>query len=194
MFSRVVDTLEILTYQEETQETREDAGLLLSALQMLSFLCFRYIWEPILSEVGIRQKNTYSKKIWTLFSVRHRFGIWMTFCGDKENHWLPTHRPKQQTFVKRWELPLNEEFPAAEECPMKRLRMLVARASQRNVSLFGFSISRDSPEVSANVVDFCDRLQFLKRPELLREDTSDENGSAYIRKLTSSLSILKNLS
>ena len=30
------------------------------------------------------------KKIWTLFSVRQRFGIRMTFCRDKENHWLPT--------------------------------------------------------------------------------------------------------
>ena len=27
----------------------------------------------------------------------------MTFCRDKENHWLPTQWPNQQTFVKRWE-------------------------------------------------------------------------------------------
>ena len=49
VFSRVVDTLEILTDDEETQETREEAGLLLSALQTFPFLCFLYMWEPILS-------------------------------------------------------------------------------------------------------------------------------------------------
>ena len=42
MFSRVVDTLDILTVQEETQETREETCLLLSALQTFSFLSFLY--------------------------------------------------------------------------------------------------------------------------------------------------------
>ena len=67
-----------------------------------------------------------AKKIWTLFSVRQRFGIWMTFCRDKENHWLPTQWPKQQKFVKRWESPPKGEFAEEEECLVKRLMVLVS--------------------------------------------------------------------
>ena len=75
VISRVVDTLEIWQIRKK-HETREEAGLLLSALQTFSFLCFLYMWEPILSEVDITQKYLQQKKIWTLFSVRQRFGIW----------------------------------------------------------------------------------------------------------------------
>ena len=63
VFSRVVDTLEILTDEEETQETREEAGLLLSALQTFPFLCFLYMWDPILSEVDITQKYLQQKDL-----------------------------------------------------------------------------------------------------------------------------------
>ena len=80
---------------------------------------------------GYYAKILTAKKLWTLFSVRQRFGIWMTFCRDKENDWLPTQWPKQQTFVKRWESPLNGEFAEEEEeeeeeCLVKSLMMLVS--------------------------------------------------------------------
>ena len=53
VFSRVVDTLEIWQIRKK-HETREEAGLLLNALQTFSFLLFfLYMWEPILSEVVI---------------------------------------------------------------------------------------------------------------------------------------------
>ena len=44
-------------------ETREEAGLLLSALQTFSFLFFLYMWEPILSEVVITQKYLQQKDL-----------------------------------------------------------------------------------------------------------------------------------
>ena len=102
VFSRVVDTLE--TWQIRKQhETREEADLLLSALKTFSFLFFPlYVGAHTLGS-GHYAKILTAKKIWTLFSVRQRFGIWMNFCRDKENHWLPTQWPKEQTFVKRWE-------------------------------------------------------------------------------------------
>ena len=62
VFSRAVDTLEILTDEEETQETREEAGLLLSALQTFPFFFFLYMWEHILSEVVITQKYLQQKR------------------------------------------------------------------------------------------------------------------------------------
>ena len=110
-----------------------------------AFLC----GSPYYRKWSLR-KNT-AKKIWTLFSVRQRLGIWMTFCRDEENHCLPTQWPTQQTFGKRWESPLNGEFAEEEEWLVKRLRCwfhIRGRASQRNARLFGFSISRDSPGLS----------------------------------------------
>ena len=64
VFSRVVDTLEIWQIRKK-YETREEAGLLLCALQTFSLL-FLY------SRKWSLRKNTYgtAKKIWTLFSVR----------------------------------------------------------------------------------------------------------------------------
>ena len=40
----------------------------------------------------------------------------MTFCRDEENHWLPTQWPKQQTFVKIVESPLNAVNKATDIC------------------------------------------------------------------------------
>ena len=91
VFSRVVDTLEILTDEEETQETREEAGLLLSALQTFPFLCFLYMWDPILSEVGITQKYLQQKDL-DLIQCASKIRNLDEFLQrlDKENHWLPT--------------------------------------------------------------------------------------------------------
>ena len=61
VISRVVDTLEIWQIRKR-HETREEAGLLLSALQTFSFLFFLYMWEPILSEVDITQKYLQQKR------------------------------------------------------------------------------------------------------------------------------------
>ena len=61
VISRVVDTLEIWQIRKR-HETREEAGLLLSALQTFSFLCFLYMCEPILSEVDITQKYLQQKR------------------------------------------------------------------------------------------------------------------------------------
>ena len=122
VFSRVVDTLEIWQIRKK-HETREEAGLLLSALQTFSFLFFPlYMGDHTLGS-GHYAKTLTAKKIWPLFSVRQRFG---NFCRDKENHWLPTQWPKQQTFVNRWESPLNGEFAEQKECLVKRLMMVVS--------------------------------------------------------------------
>ena len=61
VLSRVVDTLEIWQIMKK-HEIREEAGLLLSALQTFSFLCFLYMWEPILSEAIITQKYFEQKR------------------------------------------------------------------------------------------------------------------------------------
>ena len=103
VFSRAVDTLEILTDEKETQETREEAGLLLSAIQTFPFFFFPLYVGAHTVGSGHYAKILTAKKIWTLFTVLQRLEIWMTFCRDKENHWLPTQWPNQQTFVKRWE-------------------------------------------------------------------------------------------
>ena len=61
VISKVVDTLEIWQIRKK-HETREEAGLPLSAIQTFSFLCFLYMWEPILSEVDITQKHLQQKR------------------------------------------------------------------------------------------------------------------------------------
>ena len=125
VFSRVVDTHEIWQIRKK-HETREEAGLLLSALQTFLFLFPLYVGAHTVERGHYAKILKANKIIWTLFSVLQRFGIWMTFCRDKENHWLPMQWPKQLTFVKRWESPLNGEFAEEEECLVKRLMMLVS--------------------------------------------------------------------
>ena len=60
VFSRVVDTLEIWQIRKK-YETREGAGLLLSALQTFSLLFFFICGSPYSRKWSLR-KNTYSKK------------------------------------------------------------------------------------------------------------------------------------
>ena len=47
------------------------------------------------------------------------------------------------------------------------------------------SLSQEIHQRFQQMSSICDRFQFLKPSELLRKDTSDENESACIRKLTS---------
>ena len=61
VFSRVEDTLEIWQIRKK-HETREEAGLLLSALQTFSFLCFLFMWEPIYSWKWSLRKILTAKK------------------------------------------------------------------------------------------------------------------------------------
>ena len=50
------------------------------------------------------------------------------------------------------------------------------------------SLSQEIHQRFQQMSSICDRFQFLKSCELLRENTSDENESAFIRKLTSAYS------
>ena len=60
-FSKILSTLENLTDEEENTATRADAGVLLSALQSFSFLCFLGLWGPVLLEINDSQKYLQTK-------------------------------------------------------------------------------------------------------------------------------------
>ena len=150
------------------------------------------MWEPILSEVDITQKYLHKKDLY-LISVRRRFEIWLTFCRDEENHCLPTQWPKQQT------LKFCEEMGIAIERRIHRRRRMPGEEAEdacltleqevrREMPAYLDSLSQEIHQRFQQMSSICDRFQFLKRSELLREDTSDENDSARIRKLTSAYS------
>ena len=153
VFSRLVDTLEIWQIRKK-HETREEAGLLLSALQTFSFLFFPlYMWEPILSEVVITQKYLLQKRSgpYSVCVKDSEFG-WLfaetkriTGCRrsgqsnrhlwrDENHHWTKNSQKKKNAWWRSWWCWFH----------------IRARASQRNARLFGFSISRDSPGFSKN--------------------------------------------
>ena len=54
-YSKVLTVLEKLTAPDENSNTRADAGILLTAMQSFSFLCFLGLWKPVLIEVNDAQ-------------------------------------------------------------------------------------------------------------------------------------------
>ena len=101
MISRVVDTLEIWQIRKK-HETREESVLLLSALQTFSFF---FPFMKILT----------AKKIWTLFSVRQIFGIWMTFLQRQIESLVADAVPKATDIC--------EEMGIATERRIRRRRL-----------------------------------------------------------------------
>ena len=154
VFSRVVDTLEIWQIRKK-HETREEAGLLLSALQTFSFLCFLYMWEPILSEVVISQ-NTYSKKDLDLFQCASKIRNLDDFL-QRQRESLVADAVAKATDI-------CEEMGIASERRIRRRRRMPGEEAdvagltleqelRREMLDFLDSLSQEIHQVSANVVD-----------------------------------------
>jgi len=60
-FTKIIETLEILTGENENAATRSDAGILLTAMQSFSFISYLGFWAPVLIEINDAQSYLQKK-------------------------------------------------------------------------------------------------------------------------------------
>ena len=122
-----MDTLEIWQIRKK-HETREEAGLLLSALQTFSFLCFLYMWEPRLSEVVITQ-NTYSKEDLNLIQCASKIRYLDDFLQRQRESLVADAVAKATNICEEMGI-TTERRISRRDCLVKRLRMVVSYYSK----------------------------------------------------------------